>query len=82
MTTMNISLPESMKDFIDDQVSHRGFGTCSEYLRELIRKDQDRLQLRERLLAGAKSSPTKPINATYFDGLRRKAKSAKPRSHR
>lgn len=40
MSTMNISLPESLKAFVDDQVSQRGYGTSSEYLRELIRKDQ------------------------------------------
>ena len=46
MSTMNISLPESMKSFVDEQVSSRGYGTSSEYLRELIRKDQDRTRLR------------------------------------
>ena len=82
MTTMNISLPESLKDFIDEQVSQRGFGTSSEYVRELVRKDQDRTQLRELLLAGAKSPQTKPVNAAYFDNLRRKIKSSKQRAHR
>ena len=53
MTTMNISLPEALKTFVDEQVSQRGFGTSSEYVRELIRKDQDRMQLRGLLLAGA-----------------------------
>lgn len=79
MTTMNISLPESLKDFIDQQVSQRGYGTSSEYLRELIRKDQDRLQLRAILLKGARSNPTEPADSAYFEGLRRKVKSAKPR---
>ena len=51
MSTMNISLPETLKTFVDDQVSQRGYGTSSEYVRELIRKDQDRLQLRGLLLA-------------------------------
>jgi antitoxin ParD1/3/4 len=45
MSTMNISLPEALKSFVDEQVSQRGFGTSSEYVRELIRKDQDRRQL-------------------------------------
>lgn len=67
---MNISLPETLKTFVDLQVSERGYGTSSEYVRELIRKDQDRLQLREKLLAGASSSPAASINETYFDGLR------------
>jgi antitoxin ParD1/3/4 len=77
MSTMNISLPDSLKDFIDEQVEQRGYGTSSEYVRELIRKDQDRLHLRALLLAGAASEPTKPVDASYFDRLRRKAKVAK-----
>ena len=52
MTTMNISLPDGLKSFVDEQVSARNFGTSSEYVRELIRKDQDRLQLRGMLLKG------------------------------
>jgi antitoxin ParD1/3/4 len=77
MSTMNISLPDSLKDFIDEQVEQRGYGTSSEYVRELIRKDKDRLQLRGLLLAGAASAQTKPVDASYFDRLRRKAKAAK-----
>lgn len=48
----------------------RGYGTSSEYVRELIRKDQDRLQLRNLLLAGAASVSAAPADARYFDGLR------------
>ena len=78
MTTMNISLPDSLKAFVDEQVSQRGYGTSSEYVRELIRRDQDRTQLRGLLLAGASSSPATNGDAVYFEGLRdrvrRKAK--------
>ena len=77
MGTMNISLPDSLKDFVDEQVDQGGYGTSSEYVRELIRKDQDRLQLRGLLLAGARSAQTKPVDGAYFDTLRRKAKAAK-----
>jgi hypothetical protein len=42
MSMMNISLPETLKDFVDQQVAEGGYGTSSEYVRELIRKDQDR----------------------------------------
>lgn len=66
---MNISLPDELKDFVDEQVK-RGYGTSSEYVRELIRKDQDRLRLRELLLAGA-ASPSGPVaDGTYFKVLR------------
>lgn len=78
---MNISLPENLKAFVDLQVSQRGYGTSSEYVRELIRRDQDRLQLRDKLLEGASSSPTAPIDAAYFDRLReqiRQAASTRP----
>ena len=70
MSTMNISLPDSLKSFVDEQVANRGFGTSSEYLRELIRKDQDRLNLRGLLLAGGNSKSTAPADAAYFAGLR------------
>jgi antitoxin ParD1/3/4 len=77
MSTMNISLPDTLKDFVDKQVGARGFGTSSEYVRELIRKDQDRQQLRGLLLAGAQSAPTAPVDAAYFDGLRRRIGNSK-----
>ena len=48
---MNVSLPEALKEFVEDQVSARGYSTSSEYVRELIRKDQDRQRLRG-LLSG------------------------------
>ncbi len=74
MSTMNISLPDSLKSFVDDQVSRCGYGTSSEYVRELIRKDQDRLKLRGLLLAGAESAPAAPADAAYFDALRRRVR--------
>ena len=83
MSTMNISLPEAMKTFVDEQVSERGYSTSSEYVRELIRRDQDRMQLRGLLLAGASSSPAAPGDAAYFDGLRdRVRKSAQTNPHK
>ncbi|MFN7643247.1 MAG: type II toxin-antitoxin system ParD family antitoxin [Burkholderiales bacterium] len=76
MSTMNISLPDSLKAFVDEQVSQRGFGTSSEYVRELIRRDQDRLQLRQLMLAGASSRPTAPVNEAYFEALRERVRGA------
>lgn len=70
MSTMNISLPDSLKAFVDEQVRQRRYGTSSEYVRELIRKDQDRLHLRGLLLAGAASVPVAPVDGSYFDELR------------
>ena len=71
MGTMNISLPESLKSFVDEQVNQRGYGTSSEYVRELIRQDQDRLRLRNVLLEGAESPLGPPADASYFATLRK-----------
>jgi len=76
MSTMNISLPEALKSFVDEQVAQRGYSTSSEYVRELIRKDQDRQHLRGLLLAGAESAPTAPADGDYFESLRAKVRNA------
>lgn len=72
MSTINISLPDSLKEFVDEQVIQRGYGTSSEYVRELIRKDVDRQHLRGLLLEGAASAPTVPADAAYFGALRKR----------
>ena len=74
MTTMNISLPDALKHFVDEQVSGRGYGTSSEYIRELIRRDQDRQRLRQLLLDGAASPLGPPVDSAYFQGLRERAR--------
>ena len=74
MSTMNISLPDALKDFVDEQVNSRGYGTSSEYVRELIRKDQERQTLRGLLVAGAESRLADPADATYFARLRRRVR--------
>lgn len=67
---MNISLPEALKAFVDAQVAQRGFGTSSEFVRELIRKEQDRAQLRGLLFEGAGSRVTDTVSPKYFEKLR------------
>lgn len=74
MSTMNVSLPDSLKEFVDEQVERRGYGTSSEYIRELIRRDHDRTKLRELLTDGASSTRGKELHKGYFDVLRRGVK--------
>jgi len=71
---MNISLPDSLKSFVDEQVEKRGYGTSSEYVRELIRADQDRQHLRKILFDGATSRATAAVDDTYFNDLRARAR--------
>ncbi len=70
MGTMNISLPDTLREFVDQQVAQGSYGTSSEYLRDLIRRDQDRLRLRGLLLEGAESPLGGEADAAYFKGLR------------
>ncbi|WP_442595014.1 type II toxin-antitoxin system ParD family antitoxin [Parapusillimonas sp. JC17] len=79
MSTMNISLPEGLKAFVDQQVSRHDYGTSSEYVRELIRNDQDRQRLRDLLLDGASSAPSVLVDAQYIDGLRAKVRQSSGR---
>lgn len=53
MTSLNISLPEPLKDYVEGQVSAGDYGTPSEYVRDLIRQDKERRsrQLENELLA-------------------------------
>ena len=71
---MNISLPDSLKSFVDERVTQGDYGTSSEYVRELIRKDQDSRKLRGLLLAGADSAPQAPADAALFAALRRRTR--------
>lgn len=77
MTTMNVSLPDELRAYIDEQVGGGTYGSTSEYVRDLIRRDRDRQHLRRALLDGATSAPGPIANASYFttvrDRLRTKA---------
>ena len=78
MSTMNISLPEALRSFVDSQVSDGDYTSSSEYVRELLRKEQDRVRLREMLLEGAVSPVSENVwNSEYFEKMRQRVKSKK-----
>ncbi len=56
MTSLNISLPEPLKQYVERQVASGDWGTPSEYVRELIRQDKERrlINLEQELVAAAK----------------------------
>lgn len=71
--TMNIALPEAMKQFVREQVESGGYSTASEYVRELIRADQKfkaKQRLDALLLEGLKSGPATPLTKKDWDELR------------
>jgi len=60
MQSMNISLPESMKQFVEAEVASGGYGTASEFIRNLLREEQKR-----KARAG--------VDALLLEGLRSEA---------
>ena len=58
MTSLNISLPEALKDYVEGQVASGDWGTPSEFIRELIRQDKERrlANLEQELIAAARGA--------------------------
>lgn len=73
MATMNISLPEDLRDFVNRKVAAQSYSSTSEYLRELIRRERDIEILREKLLAGRDSGAAEPVDDAWLASLRARA---------
>ena len=73
MTSLNISLPSSLKEFVETQVQESGFSTPSEYIRNLVRDDQKRRaeeKLEALLLEGLNSGEPIEITPEYWEKKR------------
>lgn len=86
MSSLNISLPEQLKSYIESQVEQGDYGTPSEYVRELIRRDKERRLARlEAELVNAQRSgdielrPEELKNPALVTVLRKKLNSTKKR---
>jgi antitoxin ParD1/3/4 len=75
-TTMNISLPEALRDFVEEAVSAGGYSSVSEYMRELVRQAKAAKDLEDRLLAALDSADLGPVDPEFFEGLKARAKKA------
>ena len=73
MAFLNISLPQTMKDFVEGQVESAGFSTPSEYIQALIGEDQKRRseeRLEALLLEGLHSGEPIEITPAYWERKR------------
>ncbi len=78
---MSFALPEALKQYIDQRVRSGQYGNTSEYLRDLIRRDQDeqaRKRLRELIEEGLQSGPGRELTPAVADELRLRALGRKP----
>lgn len=72
---MNIALPESMKEFVQEQVTAGGYSSVSEYVRELIRSEQRRRaeeRINALLLEGLSSGEPIEVTPEYWENFKRK----------
>lgn len=79
MTTLNISLPEQMRTFIESQVSRGLYSTASDYIRDLIRDDQkrkDQERLESLLLDALEGGGSQEVTPEFFERLRERARQA------
>lgn len=76
MATMNVSLPDALKEFVEAQVSERGYGTSSEFVRDLIRHERARAHLRALVIEGMTSGPGSELDELHFERLRERIRDA------
>ena len=73
MTSMNVSLPEQLREFVAERASGR-YGSASEYVRELIREDQRRAaeeKLEALLIQGLESGEPVDVTPEFWERKRR-----------
>jgi antitoxin ParD1/3/4 len=76
MTTMNISLPDEMKVFVETKIAQEGYASASEYLRALIRdaqKQEAKQELEAKLLDGLRG-PSVRMTRKDWDSIEREAR--------
>jgi antitoxin ParD1/3/4 len=72
MTTLNVSLPDEMKEFVEAQMLAEGYASASEYLRSLIRAAQKRRAkqaLEAKFREALDSSPATPMTREDWDSV-------------
>jgi antitoxin ParD1/3/4 len=72
-TTMNISLPASLRQWIEEQVSVRGFSTASEYVRDVLRREQEqsfRARIDSHLIEAIASGKSTPMTRKDWKKIR------------
>jgi antitoxin ParD1/3/4 len=83
MTTLNISLPDAMKAFVEAQVQTGQYASASDYIRALVREDQKRQaeqELEAKLLAALDNNDFREATPELFERLRVRIRQQQPAS--
>ena len=72
MATMNVSLPDQMKEWVEEQTQNGRFGNASDYVRDLIRRDQEAVAQLQALIDEGLSSgvSNKSLDEIFADARR------------
>ena len=70
MASLNVSMPDDLREFIDKRTNQGGFSTSSEYVRHLVREDKRRQTLEGKLLEALDERSLKDLEPDFFDRLR------------
>lgn len=76
MTTLTISLPDSLKEFIEREVHTKGYGNVSEYVRGLLRDAQAKeadARLESLLIEGLSKGEDIPLSPEFWSELKQDA---------
>ena len=75
MSTITISIPDTMKQYVEEQVQSNGYGNVSEYFRSLIREAQRKQEDRrlEMLLLQGLESEAVPVTPEFWEELKAEA---------
>ena len=82
---MNISLPEALREYVDERVAEGTFANASDYVRALIRDDRlkrAQASLEAKLLEGLESGPAVVADDAYWEGLKSRALARAAKSKR
>ena len=81
MATMNVSLPDQMKAWVEDQTTDGRYSNASDYVRDLIRKDKERrdsiVKMQALITDGINRGNHKPFDRTKFEAVIRQADNGK-----
>lgn len=77
MATMNISLPDLMREWVESRVEEGTYSNVSDYIRDLIRRDQDYQRKKELLVKALESGEKSGISKKTLDDIWQEVKSGK-----
>lgn len=79
---MNISLPDPLRDFVEQEVARGSYASASEYMRELVRKAKDQKELEVRLLEALDGEDLGEVGPDFIEKLRDHARASAAKRRR